>query len=333
MDLIQVPMTLVLLVLLALAFDFLNGFHDAANSIATVVSTRVLKPWQAVLWAAFFNVLAWAVFHLAVAATVGKGIVDPTSVDSRVIFGALIGAISWNLITWYYGIPSSSSHALIGGLIGAVLPKAGTAPLLWPGILKTAAFIFVAPLLGMALGALIMLTVSWICFRQPPRRVDRWFRRLQLFSSAAYSLGHGGNDAQKTMGVIWLLLIANGITTEDRLPTWVVMSCFVAMGVGTMFGGWRIVKTMGQRITKLRPVGGFAAEIAGSITLFMATHFGIPVSTTHTITGAIVGVGTTRGTSGVRWAVAGNIVIAWILTIPASATIAALAWWIGGIFL
>ncbi|HXS79822.1 MAG TPA: inorganic phosphate transporter [Gammaproteobacteria bacterium] len=333
MDLIQVPMTLVLLVLLALAFDFMNGFHDAANSIATVVSTRVLKPWQAVLWAAFFNVLAWAVFHLAVAATVGKGIVDPSSVDSRVIFGALIGAISWNLITWYYGIPSSSSHALIGGLIGAVLPKAGSAPLLWPGILKTAAFIFVAPLLGMALGALIMLTVSWICFRQPPRRVDRWFRRLQLFSSAAYSLGHGGNDAQKTMGVIWLLLIANGITTQDRLPTWVVMSCFVAMGVGTMFGGWRIVKTMGQRITKLRPVGGFAAEIAGSITLFMATHFGIPVSTTHTITGAIVGVGTTRGTSGVRWAVAGNIVIAWVLTIPASATIAALAWWIGGIFL
>jgi PiT family inorganic phosphate transporter len=333
MDLEQVSTTLILLVLLALAFDFMNGFHDAANSIATVVSTRVLKPWQAVLWAAFFNVLAWAVFHLAVAATVGKGIVDPTSVDSRVIFGALIGAISWNLITWYYGIPSSSSHALIGGLIGAVLPKAGLAPLLWPGILKTAAFILVAPLLGMALGALIMLLVSWICVRQSPRRVDRWFRRLQLFSSAAYSLGHGGNDAQKTMGVIWLLLIANGITTEDRLPPWVVMSCFVAMGVGTMFGGWRIVKTMGQRITKLRPVGGFAAEIAGSITLFMATHFGIPVSTTHTITGAIIGVGTTRGTQGVRWEVAGNIVIAWILTIPASATIAALAWWIGGVLL
>jgi len=333
MDLIQVPMTLVLLVLLALAFDFLNGFHDAANSIATVVSTRVLKPWQAVLWAAFFNVLAWAVFHLAVAATVGKGIVDPTSVDSRVIFGALIGAISWNLITWYYGIPSSSSHALIGGLIGAVLPKAGAAPLLWPGILKTAAFILVAPLLGMALGALIMLAVSWVCFRQPPRRVDRWFRRLQLVSSAAYSLGHGGNDAQKTMGIIWLLLIANGITTEDRLPTWVVMSCFLAIGLGTAFGGWRIVKTMGQRITKLKPVGGFAAETGGAITLFLATYFGIPVSTTHTITGAIVGVGTTSGTRAVRWAVAGNIVIAWIVTIPASGTIAALAWWIGGILL
>jgi PiT family inorganic phosphate transporter len=333
MDLGQVSTTLMLLVLLALAFDFMNGFHDAANSIATVVSTRVLKPWQAVLWAAFFNVLAWGVFHLAVAATVGKGIVEPSFVDSRVIFGALIGAISWNLITWYYGIPSSSSHALIGGLIGAVLPKAGTAPLLWPGILKTAAFIFVAPLLGMALGALIMLIVSWIFFRQPPRRVDRWFRRVQLFSSAAYSLGHGGNDAQKTMGVIWLLLIANGITTADRLPPWVVISCFLAMGVGTMFGGWRIVKTMGQRITKLKPVGGFAAETAGSITLFMATHFGIPVSTTHTITGAIMGVGTTGGTSNVRWAVAGNIVIAWMLTIPASAAIAALAWWIGGVLL
>ena len=333
MDLGQVSMTLVLLVLLALAFDFMNGFHDAANSIATVVSTQVLRPWQAVLWAAFFNVLAWAVFHLAVAATVGKGIVEPSFVDSRVIFGALIGAISWNLITWYYGIPSSSSHALIGGLIGGVLPKAGLAPLLWPGILKTAAFILVAPLLGMALGALIMLLVSWICFRQSPRRVDRWFRRLQLFSSAAYSLGHGGNDAQKTMGIIWLLLIANGVTTADRLPTWVVMSCFVAIGVGTMFGGWRIVKTMGQRITKLRPVGGFAAECAGSITLFMATHFGIPVSTTHTITGAIIGVGTTKGSAAVRWAVAGNIVIAWILTIPASAAIAALAWWIGGVFM
>jgi PiT family inorganic phosphate transporter len=331
MDLTEVSTTLVLLIALALAFDFMNGFHDAANSIATVVSTGVLKPWQAVLWAAFFNVLAWGVFHLSVAATVGKGIIDPSFVDNRLIFGALIGAISWNLITWYYGIPSSSSHALIGGLIGAVLPKAGPAPLVWPGILKTAAFIFVAPLLGMALGALIMLIVSWIFFRQSPRRVDRWFRRVQLFSSAAYSLGHGGNDAQKTMGVIWLLLISNGITTADHLPAWVVMSCFLAIGVGTMFGGWRIVKTMGQRITKLKPVGGFAAEAAGSITLFMATHFGIPVSTTHTITGAIMGVGTTKGTSNVRWAVAGNIVIAWLLTIPASAAIAALAWWIGGV--
>ncbi|HET8697469.1 MAG TPA: inorganic phosphate transporter [Gammaproteobacteria bacterium] len=333
MDLGSIPTALALLVLLALAFDFMNGFHDAANSIATVVSTGVLKPWQAVIWAAFFNVLAWAVFHLSVAATVGKGLVDPAFVDSRVIFGALWGAICWNLITWHYGIPSSSSHALIGGLIGSALIKAGAAPLLWLGIFKTAAFIFVSPLLGLALGALIMLLLSWLWFRQTPRRVDRWFRRFQLFSSAAYSMGHGGNDAQKTMGVIWLLLIANGMTTADHLPAWVVMSCFFAIGLGTMFGGWRIVKTMGQRITKLRPVGGFAAECAGSITLFLATHFGIPVSTTHTITGAIIGVGTVRGTSAVRWGVAGNIVIAWIVTIPASAAIAALAWWIGGLFL
>jgi PiT family inorganic phosphate transporter len=333
MDAGSVSMTLVLLVLLALAFDFMNGFHDAANSIATVVSTGVLKPWQAVLWAAFFNVLAWAVFHLSVAATVGKGIIDPAFVDNRLIFGALIGAISWNLITWYYGIPSSSSHALIGGMIGAALVKAGMQPLLWPGILKTASFIFIAPLLGMAFGAALMLIVSWVCFRQTPRRVDKWFRRLQLVSSAAYSMGHGGNDAQKTMGIIWLLLIANGVTTKEYLPNWVVMSCFLAIGIGTMFGGWRIVKTMGQRITKLKPVGGFAAECAGSITLFMATHFGIPVSTTHTITGAIIGVGTTRGTSAVRWGVAGSIVIAWIITIPASAGIAALAWWIGGLIL
>jgi len=331
MDYGAVTLTLGLLVLLALAFDFMNGFHDAANSIATVVSTGVLKPWQAVLWAAFFNVLAWAVFHLSVAATVGKGIVDPSFVDNQLIFGALIGAISWNLITWYYGIPSSSSHALIGGMIGAAVAKAGTAPLLAPGIIKTASFIIVAPMLGMALGSLIMLSVSWICFRQTPRRVDKWFRRLQLVSSAAYSLGHGGNDAQKTMGIIWLLLIANGVTTQDHLPNWVVMSCFLAMGIGTMFGGWRIVKTMGQRITKLRPVGGFAAECAGSITLFMATHFGIPVSTTHTITGAIVGVGAAQRSSAVRWGVAGNIVIAWVVTIPASAGIAAIAWWMGGL--
>ena len=332
MDLGSVSTTLVLLVLLALAFDFMNGFHDAANSIATVVSTGVLKPWQAVLWAAFFNVLAWGFFHLSVAATVGKGIIDPSFVDNRLIFGALIGAIAWNLITWYYGIPSSSSHALIGGMIGAAVAKAGTAPLLAPGIIKTASFIIVSPMLGMVLGALIMLLVSWICFRQTPRRVDRWFRRLQLFSSASYSLGHGGNDAQKTMGIIWLLLIANGVTTKDHLPTWVVMCCFIAMGIGTMFGGWRIVKTMGQRITKLKPVGGFAAECAGSITLFMATHFGIPVSTTHTITGAIIGVGTTRGTSAVRWGVAGSIVVAWIVTIPASAVISALAYAVGGFF-
>ena len=326
-----VTLTLGLLVLLALAFDFMNGFHDAANSIATVVSTQVLKPWQAVLWAALFNVLAFAVFELHVATTVGKGIIDPSFVDNRLIFGALIGAISWNLITWYYGIPSSSSHALIGGMIGAALASAGSAPLLAPGILKTAAFIIVSPMLGMALGSLIMLSVSWICFRQTPRRVDKWFRRLQLVSSAAYSLGHGGNDAQKTMGIIWLLLIANGATTKDHLPMWVVVSCFVAIGMGTMFGGWRIVKTMGQRITKLKPVGGFAAETGGAITLGIATFFGIPVSTTHTITGAIIGVGAAQRSSAVRWGVAGNIVIAWVVTIPASAAIAALAWLLGGL--
>ena len=333
MDYGAVTLTLVLLVLLALAFDFMNGFHDAANSIATVVSTGVLKPWQAVLWAAFFNVIAFAFFKLSVAATVGKGIIDPAFVDNQVIFGALIGAISWNLITWYYGIPSSSSHALIGGMIGAALIKAGTAPLLAPGILKTAAFIIVSPLLGMALGALLMLSVSWICFRQTPRRVDKWFRRLQLISSAAYSIGHGGNDAQKTMGIIWLLLIASGATTRDHLPIWVVVSCFLAIGLGTMFGGWRIVKTMGQRITKLKPVGGFAAETGGAITLGIATFFGIPVSTTHTITGAIIGVGAAQRSSAVRWGVAGNIVIAWIVTIPASAGIAAIAWWLGGAIL
>jgi len=331
MDLGTVSLSLILLIALALAFDFMNGFHDAANSIATVVSTGVLKPWQAVLWAAFFNVVAVFFFHLGVAATVGKGIVDPGFVDNQLIFGALIGAIAWNLITWYYGIPSSSSHALIGGLIGAALAKASTAPLLAPGIIKTAAFIFISPMAGMVFGAGIMLLVSWIFFRQTPRRVDKWFRRLQLVSSAAYSMGHGANDAQKTMGIIWLLLIANGLTTKDHLPTWVVFSCFVAIGFGTMFGGWRIVKTMGQRITKLKPVGGFAAECAGSIALFMATYFSIPVSTTHTITGAIIGVGTTRGTSAVRWGVAGNIVIAWIVTIPASAGFAAIAWWLGGL--
>jgi len=331
MDLGTVSLSLILLIALALAFDFMNGFHDAANSIATVVSTGVLKPWQAVLWAAFFNVVAVFFFHLGVAATVGKGIVDPGFVDNQLIFGALIGAIAWNLITWYYGIPSSSSHALIGGLIGAALAKAGTEPLLAPGIIKTATFIFISPMAGMIFGAGIMLAVSWLFFRQTPRRVDKWFRRLQLVSSAAYSMGHGANDAQKTMGIIWLLLIANGLTTKDHLPTWVVFSCFVAIGFGTMFGGWRIVKTMGQRITKLKPVGGFAAECAGSIALFMATYFSIPVSTTHTITGAIIGVGTTRGTSAVRWGVAGNIVIAWIVTIPASAGFAAIAWWLGGL--
>jgi PiT family inorganic phosphate transporter len=329
---LTVPMaTLVLLVALALAFDFMNGFHDAANSIATVVSTGVLRPHYAVAWAAFFNFVAIFIFHLKVAATVGKGIVDPVAIDHYVIFGALIGAIIWNLITWYYGIPSSSSHALIGGMIGATIAKAGVDPLVMKGILRTVTFIFVSPLLGMLLGGLIMIAVSWICLRSAPRRVDRWFRRLQLVSSAAYSIGHGSNDAQKTMGIIWLLLIAAGVTATDAKmpPSWVIVSCYVAISLGTMFGGWRIVKTMGQKITKLRPVGGFAAETGGAITLFMASSLGIPVSTTHTITGAIVGVGSAHRTRAVRWGLAGNIVIAWIVTMPAAAIMAALAYYLG----
>jgi PiT family inorganic phosphate transporter len=321
--------TLALLVALALAFDFMNGFHDAANSIATVVSTGVLRPYQAVLWAAFFNFVAIFIFHLKVAAMVGKGIVDPVAVDHYVIFGALLGAIAWNIITWYYGIPSSSSHALIGGLIGATIAKAGTGPLLAPGILKTAAFIFVSPLLGMLLGGLLMIAVSWACLRSAPRRVDRWFRRLQLASSALYSIGHGSNDAQKTMGIIWLLLISAGVTTRDHLPAWVIVSCYIAIALGTMFGGWRIVKTMGQKITKLRPVGGFAAETGGAMTLFLASSLGIPVSTTHTITGAIIGVGSAQRAKAVRWGIAGNIVVAWILTMPAAALMAAAGYWLG----
>jgi PiT family inorganic phosphate transporter len=317
------------LVALALVFDFLNGFHDAANSIATVVSTGVLKPYQAVAWAACFNVVAIAVFDVHVAATVGKGIVAAPFVDPRLIFGALIGAIAWNLITWYYGIPSSSSHALIGGLIGAAMAKAGTAPLLMPGIWKTTAFIVISPVLGLVLGALIMIAVSWIFFRSSPRRVDLLFRRVQLLSSALYSVGHGSNDAQKTMGIIWMLLISAGAAHEDHLPLWVIGSCYFAIGLGTLFGGWRIVKTMGQKITKLRPVGGFAAETGGAITLFLASNLGVPVSTTHTITGAIIGVGTAQRVSAVRWGVAGNIVVAWVVTIPAAALIAALAWWVG----
>jgi PiT family inorganic phosphate transporter len=322
-------LTIGLLVLLALVFDFMNGFHDAANSIATVVSTGVLKPYQAVIWAAFFNVVAIMLFEMKVAATVGKGIVSPEFIDNHVIFGALMGALLWNVATWYYGIPSSSSHALIGGMIGSTIAKAGTAPLLVPGILKTAAFIFLSPMIGFALGALIMIAVSWIFFRSPPRRVDKWFRRAQLFSSALYSIGHGSNDAQKTMGIIWLLLIAAGMATPAHLPIWVIYSCFIAIGLGTLFGGWRIVKTMGQRITKLKPVGGFSAETGGAITLFTASYFGIPVSTTHTITGAIVGVGSATRARAVHWGVAGNIVIAWVLTIPASGLMAAAGWQLG----
>jgi len=325
-----ITLTLLSLIAIALVFDFMNGFHDAANSIATIVSTGVLKPHQAVVWAAFFNFVAIALFEMKVAATVGKGIVSPDAVDNQLIFGALIGAIAWNIVTWYYGLPSSSSHALIGGMMGATIAKAGTGPLLAPGIIKTSAFILVAPLLGMLLSGLIIIGVSWMLRRRPQRMTDRWFRRLQLVSSALYSVGHGSNDAQKTMGIIWLLLISAGVTGRDHLPTWVIVCCFSAMGLGTLFGGWRIVKTMGQRITKLKPVGGFAAETGGALSLFLASGLGIPVSTTHTITGSIIGVGSAQRTRAVRWGVAGNIVIAWIITIPASALLAAVAWWLGG---
>ena len=329
MDLGITTTVLVALIVLALAFDFMNGFHDAANSIATVVSTGVLKPLQAVAFAAFFNFVAYLIFELKVAATVGKGIVMPDVVDQYVIFGALAGAFSWNLITWFYGIPSSSSHALIGGMIGATVAKAGTAPLIGAGISKTALFIVLSPFIGFALGALVMLLTAWSCRRLTPSTVDRWFRRMQLVSCAAYSIGHGSNDAQKTMGIIWLLLIAAGLTTRDTLPHWVVIACYVTIAFGTLFGGWRIVKTMGQRITKLRPSGGFAAETGGAVTLFTATSLGIPVSTTHTITGAILGVGSATRPNGVRWGVFGDIAVAWVLTIPSSAFIAAVAWWVG----
>ena len=325
----------VALVLIALAFDFMNGFHDAANSIATVVSTGVLKPHQAVALAAIFNFVALFVFHLNVATTVGKGIVDQGIIDHYVVFGALIGAIAWNIITWYYGIPSSSSHALIGGIVGAGVAKAGTWALIPAGILKVVAFIFLSPLIGFILGSLLLLAISWIFVRSTPSRVDRLFRRMQLFSSSLYSLGHGGNDAQKTIGIIWMLLVATGYSSAgDELPPyWVVIACYFAIGMGTLFGGWRIVKTMGQRITKVRPVGGFCAELSGSIALFTATGLGIPVSTTHTIAGAIVGIGSAQNVSAVRWGIAGNLVWAWVLTIPCSAFIAGAAWYLGRILL
>ncbi|HJV62654.1 MAG TPA: inorganic phosphate transporter [Albitalea sp.] len=319
-----------LLVTLAVLFDFMNGFHDAANSIATVVSTGVLKPQQAVVFAAFFNVVAVSIFQLKVAATVGKGIVQPGVVDHHIVFGALVGAIVWNVVTWWYGIPSSSSHALIGGIVGAVIAKSGAGSLIGAGIWKTVLFIFLSPLLGFVLGSLLMLAVAHLFRRSSPLRVDNLFRRLQLVSAGLYSLGHGGNDAQKTIGIIWMLLVASGYAAaNDKLPPmWTIWLCYLSMGLGTMFGGWRIVKTMGQRITKLKPVGGFCAEAGGAMTLFLATALGVPVSTTHTITGAIVGVGAARRAAAVRWGVAGNIVWAWIFTIPASAFVAAVAYWI-----
>ncbi len=313
------------LIAFALAFDFLNGLHDAANSIATVVSTRVLRPHHAVAWAAFFNFIAFLFFGLHVAETVGKGIVDANIVDPQMIFGALMGAITWNIVTWIAGIPSSSSHALIGGLVGAGLAKAGSAAIVWAGVTKTAAAIILSPAVGLVLAMLLVLIVAWACIRLTPLAADRRFRKLQLVSASLYSLGHGGNDAQKTMGIIAVLLYSQGrLGGSFHVPLWVVLSCQAAMALGTLLGGWRIVHTMGSRITRLTPAQGFCAETGGAITLFAATWLGVPVSTTHTITGAIVGVGASRRTSAVRWNVAGSIVVAWVVTLPASALIAAL---------
>ncbi|MBF0388058.1 MAG: inorganic phosphate transporter [Candidatus Omnitrophica bacterium] len=319
---------IVFLVVLALVFDFLNGFHDSANSIATVVSTRVLTPKQAVLFAAFFNFIAFFFFGLYVANTIGKGIIDIHIVDNAVIFGALFGACGWNIITWYFGLPTSSSHALIGGMIGAALVKAGPAGLVASGIIKTVSFIFISPLVGFVLGFFLSKMVYYLARNSSPLRMDQISRKGQLLSAALYSMGHGGNDAQKTMGIITALLFAAGLLgTNYHVPLWVILSCYAAIACGTMFGGWRIVKTMGQKIAKLRPIDGFCAETSAAVTLFVASSMGIPVSTTHTITGTIMGVGSRRRLSAVKWGVAGNIVIAWLITIPCSGAISALAYW------
>jgi PiT family inorganic phosphate transporter len=318
----------VLVITVALVFDYINGFHDAANSIATVVSTRVLTPGKAVVWAAFFNFVAAFTFGTAVASTVGSGMIDITIVTSAVILAGLTGAIVWDLITWYYGVPTSSSHALIGGYAGAAVAKAGTGVIIASGWTKTLYFIVLAPMIGLVLGFVLMVGIYWMFRHVAPMRVDYWFRRLQLISAALYSLGHGGNDAQKTMGIIAGALFAGGLISEFRIDWWVILSAHAAIALGTLSGGWRIIHTMGQKITRLQPVGGFAAESAGAISLFTATHLGVPVSTTHTITGAIVGVGSTRRISAVRWGVAGRIVWAWILTIPAAAMIAALTFYV-----
>jgi PiT family inorganic phosphate transporter len=324
-------LAVLLLLLVALSFDFINGFHDAANSIATVVSTRVLSPGKAVIWAAFFNFIAAFAFGTAVAKTVGSGLVRIEVVTFAVIFAALIGAIVWDLITWYFGLPTSSSHALIGGYAGAAVAKAGVTAILPGGWTLTLIFIVLAPLVGLVLGFVLMVAILWLFNRSTPRLVDRWFRRLQLLSAAAYSLGHGGNDAQKTMGIISGALVTGGylqlVDGKVPIPIWVVLMAHAAIALGTLSGGWRIIHTMGSKITKLQPVGGFAAETAGAISLFGATHLGVPVSTTHTITGAIIGVGSIRRLSAVRWGVATRILWAWILTIPASAMIAALVYW------
>jgi PiT family inorganic phosphate transporter len=324
MDATLSSLALVALISVALIFDLLNGLHDAANSIATVVSTRVLRPRYAVMWAAFFNFIAFLFFGLHVAQTVGTGIVAADVVDAAVIFGALMGAICWNLITWWLGIPSSSSHALIGGLAGAAVTKAGLGSIVWSGLGITAAAIVFSPLLGFFLALLLVLTVSWVFVRASPPAVDSTFRSLQFVSASLYSLGHGGNDAQKTMGIIAVLLYSQGLLGPTfHIPFWVVLSCQAAMALGTLVGGWRIVHTMGSRITRLHPVQGFCAETGGAITLFLATYFGIPVSTTHTITGAIIGVGAARKTAAVRWNVAGDVILAWIVTLPAAALLGA----------
>jgi PiT family inorganic phosphate transporter len=328
--------TLALLIGVALAFDFMNGFHDGANSISTIVATGALTPRQAVAFAAFFNFVAIWIFHLKVAATIGKGTVDPHFVDHYVIFGALCGALAWNIITWYYGIPSSSSHALVGGLVGATMANAGgLEPIIWSGFGKILIFIIISPLVGFAIGGLLMVATAWAFRNSSPYQAGRWFSKAQLVAAAAYSLGHGGNDAQKTIGVIWLLLISAGAATNDvdTLPNWVIYSCYFAIAWGTYLGGWRIVKTMGSKITKLSPVSGSCASMGGALSLALATLGGIPVSTTHTITGAIVGVGTAQDVKAVRWAVTLNLVVAWVLTIPAAGLIAALFWLLGRNFL
>ena len=334
----HVSLVLVFLVIVALLFDMLNGMHDAANSIATVVSTRVLKPFHAVLWAGFFNFAAYFIghyfgFEAKVANTIGKGLISPELVDNAVIFGALMGAISWNVITWWYGIPSSSSHALVGGIVGAGVTKAGFGAIVWSGLSKTLYAIVLSPFTGFILAILIVILVSWLFLRANPAWADSFFRKVQLVTSALYSIGHGSNDAQKTAGIIAVLLYSNGVYREFTVPAWVVLSCYTVMGIGTLLGGWRIVHTMGSKITKLTPMQGACAETAGAITLFGATYLGIPVSTTHTITSSIVGVGSARRASAVRWGLASRIVWAWIITIPAAASMAALSYYVGKYFL
>ncbi len=324
----MVTFSIIFLIAVALLFDLMNGMHDAANSIATVVSTRVLKPVHAVIWAAFFNFAAYFIFEAHVASTIGKGLVSPDLIDNYVVFGALSGAIAWNVITWLGGIPSSSSHALVGGIVGAGVAKAGTSAIVWGGLSKTIYAIVLSPVVGFTLALLMVLLVAWLFVRSTPAFADALFRKLQLLTAALYSLGHGSNDAQKTAGIIAVLLYSNGIYSEFTVPGWVILMCYTVMGIGTMLGGWRIVHTMGSKITRLTPMQGACAETAGAITLFGATSLGIPVSTTHTITASIVGVGAARRVSAVRWNIATGIVYAWIITIPAAALIAAVSYWI-----